>query len=166
MSLIDTKFNLMVSEHLNRKWEVVDATNPNQCFDVVVGWADYLGKPRSFLHLNAYQIWTNPTQLTRDNYELIANNPFNSPKRGDVVVWASTYNGGPGHTAVANGVGGILSFEAFSQNDPLGSVCIIRKYNYGNVLGWLRPKVSEDNKFTVKQLTALLDEAVRERRWE
>ena len=42
--------------------------------------------------------------------------------------------------AVATGVGNYSSFEAFSQNDPTGSVCIKRMYNYNHVLGWLRPK--------------------------
>lgn len=162
MAFIDDKFNQMLVDHLNRKWEVVDPTNPNQCFDLVVGWSDLLGLPRSFQHLFAYQIFTNPTELTRQHYELIPNTPLGVPKRGDIMVWSQNY-GPAGHTAVIN-TASLLSFEAFSQNDPVGSVCILKRYNYNSTLGWLRPKLA--TKYTVKQLVPMLQEAVNERRWE
>ena len=161
MSFIDDKFNQMVAEHNGKKWEVVDATNPNQCFDLAVGFLDYLALPRSFQHLYAYQIYTSPTALTKLNFEIIPNGPIAVPKKGDIVVWSSAY-GPAGHVAVSNGVGNVWNFEVFSQNDPIGSVCLIRQYSYSKVLGWLRPKTTGPTPIlkTVKQLTAELAEAV------
>ena len=159
----------IVSLKLGQKWEVVDSTNLNQCFDLVVGWADNLGIPRSFQHLYAYQIYANATSLTRNYYELIPNTPLAVPKKGDIVVWGRNFNGGIGHTAVATGFANLRYLEVFSQNDPIMAPCILKTYTYDHILGWLRPKVlitSPTGKPTVKQLSALLTEAVSEKRWE
>jgi prefoldin subunit 5 len=41
---------------------------------------------------------------------------------------------------VATGVGDTKTFQAFSQNDPTGSKCVLKTYNYDYVLGWLHFK--------------------------
>jgi len=121
--------------------------NPGrQCFDVPAKWCDILGvpdfpgNPTPFPYVNAHQIYTSFGEFQAKHFERIANGPSNSPQEGDIVVWAASYNGGIGHVAVATGKGDANTFQAFSQNDPTGSVCIVRNYNYNHVLGWLRPK--------------------------
>jgi cell wall-associated NlpC family hydrolase len=85
---------------------------------------------------NAVTYWTTiDSRFTR-----IANTPRAIPRAGDVVVWGTKY-GKYGHVAVATGNGNVWWFDAFSQNDPLGSPCKIKRYYmYRGVLGWLRKK--------------------------
>ena len=120
--------------------------NPGkQCFDLVVKWArdlgvpNYPGHPSMFPYLYAYQIYTNFGSFQAMYFDRIYNSVTAIPKEGDILVWGSYYNGGPGHTAVCKS-GVQANLQAFSQNDPTGSVCIVKTYNYNNILGWLRPK--------------------------
>jgi len=166
VSLIDDEFSLMLSEHLNQKWEVYDPTNKDQCVDAVIGWNEYLGiEPKTFGVQNAYQIYTSPNENTKKNFEIIKNSLLGVPKKGDIVVWSNQY-GPAGHTAIATGKGNVLNFEVFSQNDPLGSPCVLKTYSYSKVLGWLRPNIPNVIKYNVRQLTSMLEEAVKEKRWE
>lgn len=142
---MDTKLKNFINKWLNKYLEVVDPTNRNQCFDLVVGWCDELGLPRLFPHLYAYQIYTVDTEDKKKYFDKIENTADAYPIAGDIIVWSKSYNGTAGHTAVATGNHQTQGkstdwFEAFSQNDPTGSPCILKKYSYNNVLGWLRPK--------------------------
>jgi len=113
-----------------------DGSYGNQCFDLfqyynkeVIGGGFVSG-------VGAKDIWnTYPKNL----YTPIRNLPNNKPEKGDVVIWGGGYNGGVGHVAIATGRGDINLFEAFAQNDPLGSPSVLRKYSYDHVIGWLRP---------------------------
>src|SRR3990167_3973703 len=127
MSFIDDKFNQMVSEWNGKKLKVL---NPGgECFDVVayftdlLGMPDYPGNPTPFPYVPAYEIYTRFGNFQQQYFDRIANGLTNTPVEGDVVVWGPNYNGGVGHVAVASGVGNVLSFQVFSQNDPLGGVC-------------------------------------------
>lgn len=62
------------------------------------------------------------------------------PQLGDIVFWGSGYVGGDGHTGVATSIANSSSFDCFEQNDPVGQSCLIKTYNYNNVVGWLRFK--------------------------
>lgn len=107
-----------------------------QCFDLFQYYnRDVLGG--GFVGgMYAKDIWnTYPKNL----YTPIRNTPNGVPQKGDVVVWGGSYNGGVGHVGMATGKGDVNSFEAFVQNDPLGSPSILKKYNYDHVIGWLRP---------------------------
>jgi len=110
-----------------------------QCVDLVQYWSQNLGGPRFWG--DAYQIYSQAGSF----YTQIPNPPVGGPKEGDIVVWAYQYNWGGGHVGVATGKGvstGANSdwFEVFEQNDPTGDPCKLKKYDYGNVLGWLHPK--------------------------
>lgn len=128
-----------ININVNKKVEVNDPTNYAQCFDLVIAWCDYLGIPRVFPHLHAYQIYTIWEGAKTQYFDRIVNTPDAVPREGDIPVWGNGY-GPSGHTAVALGGGNTNAFNAFSQNDPVNSASIIRTYNYNNVLGWLRPK--------------------------
>jgi len=140
--------------------EVTDPSNKNQCFDLAVAWTDALGIPRVFPFLYAYQIYANFGPEQAKYFTRIENGLFNSPGAGDVVVLKPGYNGGAGHVVVATGNSNWWGFEAFSQNDPLGSYCYVRWYNFGymqnsGVYGWLHPKVLD--KMTTKQFFTTVD---------
>ena len=138
-------FKDFVAKWNNKYCEVVGPSSPNQCFDLVVAWADNLGVPRVngrsiFPFTYAYQIYTNYGDLHKKYFERIFNDPNAIPKEGDILVWSYYYNYSAGHTAIYHS-GDVLRLKAFSQNDPIGRPCILRDYSYSNVLGWLRPKV-------------------------
>ena len=133
---IHSKFDQMLSEHNGQLWEVEDPTNRDQCFDLALGWCDYLGIPREAIrHLNASQIWTQPLDVTLQHFDYIPNTPSGTPQKGDIVV----FGGVVGHVSVANGEGDNNTFTSFDQNFPLGSSCHLQNHDYKNVLGWLRP---------------------------
>ena len=135
----------MTHQEFLDKWngkylERVDNSNRNQCFDLVVAYAeDVHGLPRSVFAglLYAYQIFDNPTETSSKNYDFIKNTPYAVPKQGDIIVWSKSYNNIAGHTAVVHNADA-STFTAFSQNDPTGSPCILKKYSYNHISGWLR----------------------------
>ncbi len=92
------------------------------------------------------QVWGNADDLYANapdaSFVKIPNTPTGIPQQGDVIVWSSEFNGGVGHTGIATGKGDLNTFDCFEQNDPIGSNCHVKNYNYSYVTGWLRPKVS------------------------
>ena len=137
---MENKFKQFLSQFNNKSVEVVDPTNKNQCVDLVVAFLDFIGTARSFNHLYAYQIYTDPTFLTKENFDLIPNTPDGIPQVGDIVVFSKAYNGTAGHVVIATGEGDTVTFKAFSQNDPTGSPSVVKIYGFKYVLGWLRYK--------------------------
>lgn len=130
-----------INTHNGKKLEVFDAGSPDQCVDLILGYVrDVLGLG----HLiplgigTAYDLWTKTHKLS-PYVDKILNTIDAIPQAGDIIVWKTTY-GSAGHTAVCTGWAGQTQFEAFSQNDPLGTPCVIRRYSYNHVVGWLRPK--------------------------
>ena len=148
---MENKFKQFLAQFNNKSVEVVDASNLYQCFDLAVAWLDFLGVARSFNHLYAYQIYTDATLLTKQNFDLIPNTPENVPLVGDIVVFSKAFNGTAGHVVIATGEGDTNIFKAFSQNDPTGSPSIVKTYNYKYVLGWLRYKYQSDISDALKE---------------
>lgn len=72
-------------------------------------------------------------------YDRIQNTPEGVPEKGDIMLWGTAY--GPyGHVAVVISATA-STITCFSQNDPTGSLCVIKKYSsYKGVIGWLHPK--------------------------
>ena len=138
-------FGQFLAKYDNTFIEYYDSSNLNQCFDLVSQWFDYIGY--KFLLplgvLNAYQVWKLP-KLT-SYFDMIENTPSAIPKVGDVVVWSKSYNGGAGHIGIATGGGDTKFFDAFEQNDPLGSKSHVKSYPYTHVLGWLHDKRAEQD---------------------
>lgn len=145
------------------------ADKMGQCFDVPVAFCDGLGiphypeNPSPFPYQYAYQIYFNFGTWQAQYFTRVANGLFNSPGAGDIVVFKPGYNGGPGHVVLATGNNNFWGFEAFSQNDPLGSNCSLKWYNYGylqntGIYGWLHPKVLD--KITDTQFRAMVNEKI------
>ena len=140
-----------------------------ECFDTVAEWCNVLGilhypeNPSPFPYQYAYQIYFSFGTWQAQYFTRIANGLFNAPQAGDIVVFKPGYNGGPGHVVVATGNSNLWGFEAFSQNDPLGSNCQIKWYNYGfmqnnGVYGWLHPKILD--KITDTQFRNMVNEKI------
>lgn len=141
MSVFTTFFAL----NNGKKVEVTDPTNYAQCFDLAVAWTDHLRIPRVWPYLYAHQIYSNFGPVQAVFYTRIPNGPDDIPKEGDIVVWGPKYNGGAGHVGVCTNSAGLWNLDVFVQNDPVYSPAHLRKYNYDNILGWLRPKISTPN---------------------
>lgn len=140
---MEKKFKQFLAQFNGQSVEVVDPTNKNQCFDLAVAWCMWLGLPRNIFSglLNAYQIWTNPNALMKEKFDFIKNAPNAIPQVGDIVIFDKAHN----HIVVATGEAVVENmnsdwFKGFSQNDPVGSVCVVNIYNFLHVSGWLRLK--------------------------
>ena len=120
--------------------------NKGQCVGLVAVWIDALGLPHVWG--NACDLFANADEQFFDK---ILNTPDAIPQAGDIIVWSAKFNGTVGHTGIATGTGDTKSFEAFVQNDPLGSNCHIKAYNnnYFAVTGWLRPKSTQLDSQTI-----------------
>ncbi len=107
----------------------------DQCVDEVQFYnRDVIGAPS--LTGNAADIWNTYPQ---DFYDRIDNAPDNFPQFGDIVIWSGNLNGGPGHIAIAI-AGNVNTFLSLDQNWVKGDPCKGVNHDYGNVLGFLRPK--------------------------
>lgn len=113
-----------------------------QCFDLANQYnRDVIGCGM-FTGLYARQIYEDfDRQAVKGYFTRIKNIPSLVPKKGDIVVWGGSLNGGIGHVAIATGEGNTKYFYSYDQNwlgknDP----CTRVYHNYNHVLGVLRPK--------------------------
>lgn len=108
-----------------------------QCVDLYRQYVqECLGVPQSPGVQGAKDIWDN--YLT-EYYDRIPNTPEGVPQPGDIMIWGSKY-GQFGHVAVCISAN-TSSFTCFSQNDPVGTLCITKKYTaWSALLGWLHPR--------------------------
>lgn len=108
-----------------------------QCFDL---YRFYLHEVLGFQQSpptgdkGAALIWTN---YIKEDFTKIPNTPDGIPKPGSIMIW-NRYYGPYGHVAVVVSAD-VNKFTAFSQNDPTGSACILKEYEYSKIYGWLEP---------------------------
>lgn len=107
--------------------------NKGECVGLVSVYQDSLNVPHEWG--NAKDLLVN---ADKDFFTVIPNTALAVPDQGDIVVWSGSYNNGLGHTGIATGSGDIATFECFEQNDPLGSNCHLKLYDYNFVDGWLK----------------------------
>jgi hypothetical protein len=102
---------------------------------------EVVGAPRVSAGKAAW-VWTE-NRYPKEHYTKIGRTASNRPRKGDVVVWNTAVNNGPGHIAVCQSAGAD-SFKSFDQNwkEPVdgAGVCKLQNHTYKHVLGWLRPK--------------------------
>ena len=128
--------------------ELSDETNIYQCMDLAYSWIFYLNYPKSTIqHLYAYQIYTEPREITLNYFDLIKNTPSAVPQAGDLVIWSNVV-GVAGHVAIATGQGDTNKFKSLDQNWQGVSRAVIVEHTYKGVIGWLRPKKTNTQEFT------------------
>lgn len=134
----------------NGQQNIGDTTeNKGQCVGLVAVWIDELNLPH--IWGNACDLFANADEQF---FEKILNTPDGVPSAGDIIVWSAKFNGTVGHTGIATGTGDLNTFECFEQNDPTGSNCHLKVYNYLSVIGWLRPKELQDQQTLINELRA------------
>lgn len=131
---INTTLSLFIAKYVGRAADY-DGFYGAQCYDLVQFWSKELGGS-PFVGMYAKDIYG---QLPHQ-YISIENTIEAVPEPGDIIVWSGKYNNGPGHTGIAVDSISQDTFNAFVQNDPVGELCTIKKYNYSFVRGWLRFK--------------------------
>ena len=112
--------------------------------DLVYDFLTALRYPKATIqHLYAYEVYTKPTDLTRQYFDLLPNTATFIPQDGDIAVYDKTASNVAGHIGVALGGGTVASFRCFEQNYPVGTNAFVRfrDYNTPRLLGVLRPKV-------------------------
>lgn len=145
----------------------VDGIYPNQCMDLMHKYKqEVLGlDDLSVLRASsAYLAYTSFQKAWEKYFEKINNLPTNKPNVGDIIFWGTSI-GANGHVAIVTKAENLMNFESFDANWPTGSLPHLQGHDYNGVLGWLRWKAGNNLK-TVKELTALLSEAVAAKRWE
>lgn len=113
-----------------------------QCFDLANQYSVDVVKSKPFIGMGACEIYTNfDNQPAKADYNRYANTSSFVPKKGDIVVWASSLNGSVGHVAIATGEGDTTYFYSYDQNwTGNNDSCTKIKHTYNHVLGVLRPK--------------------------
>lgn len=112
-----------------------------QCVDLIRQYIkEVLNQPQPRGVIGAKDFWTNYESDPNLNqyFDKIPNTPSGVPSKGDIIIWGNTY-GSYGHIAIVNWAN-VNQFQALSQNDPLGSLTILKNYNYNHILGWFSPK--------------------------
>lgn len=155
------KFIAFYSWVITQGIEISDKTNPYQCMDLAYSLVFFLNFPKATIqHLYAYEVYTKPSDLTRQYFDLIPNTPDGVPQAGDLVVFDKTDTYIAGHISVANGFGGdINGFTSLDQNWAGVSRVVLVNHNYNSpkVLGWLRPKPTIAN-YDIETSLKLLEE--------
>jgi hypothetical protein len=121
----------------NQPCEVEDPTQPDQCMDLAFAWCDAIGVDRAAIrHEFAYQVWTQPNDLTVKFFEYVPNTPNGVPPQGALVVFNENV-GVAGHISIATGKGDSNSFDSFDQNWSGAAYCKVVTHAYTSVYGWL-----------------------------
>lgn len=137
-----SQFTDFQSGVLGKPIETEDPSNLNQCFDLALAWCDYMKIPRETIrHLRAFQIWTQPTDITLQYFDYIPDTPTNTPPEGALVIFSDAV-GVSGHVSIGTGSGDKNGFTSLDQN--WSGVQVVRLVNhvYTSVLGWLQIKKS------------------------
>jgi hypothetical protein len=144
-----TQFDDFVTKNNGQPVEVEDPSNLDQCFDLAFAWCDFINIPRETIrHLNAYQIWTQPVDITLKYFDYIPNTPNGIPPQGAIVVFTQAV-GSAGHVSIASGKGDTNSFESFDQNWSGAKYAKLVTHPYTSVYGWLRKKEASTNDPTI-----------------
>ena len=121
-----------------------DGAAGRQCVDLATAYFnEVFGSGIKNFWYDAHHFWDlfDKNTWLKANFTKVKNTPSFVPKKGDIVVWGGSLNGGIGHVAIATGEGNERYFYSYDQNwlgknDP----CTRVYHNYNHVLGVLRPK--------------------------
>lgn len=121
-----------------------DGAAGRQCVDLATAYFnEVFGSGIKNFWYDAHHFWDlfDKNTWLKANFTKVKNTPSFVPKKGDIVVWGGSLNGGIGHVAIATGEGNTKYFYSYDQNwlgknDP----CTRVYHNYNHVLGVLRPK--------------------------
>lgn len=153
---MNDKFNQFFNIWNGKFCEVSDPSNLNQCMDLCYAWCDFLNIPRDTIrHLFAYEVFTQPLDITLKYFEHVPNTPAGIPPVGSLVVFSKDIGGTAGHIAISSGRGDTNNFESFDQNFGTDKHCRLVSHGYSAVLGWLTPRQEEMDDDTKRALSLL-----------
>lgn len=142
------------ADNLGKPVEVADPTNLDQCMDWAMAWCQRLGVPiAAITHLYAYQVFTQPTSVTRQYFDTVPYQSGMIPPAGALVVFSPAIGGVAGHIAVALS-GSSRSQLITSDQNWDGRLYIQRVYHsYTFVMGWLVSKNNQGGSMAASQDT-------------
>lgn len=135
-----SQFTDFQSSVLGKPIEVEDPSNLDQCFDLAFAWCDFIKVPRETIrHLRAFQIWTQPLDITLQYFDYIPNTPNGVPPEGAIIVFSDSV-GVSGHVCIGTGKGDANGFTSLDQNWAGAQYAKLVDHVYTSVLGWLYRK--------------------------
>ncbi len=152
------KFNQFFNLYNGKSIEFSDPTNKFQCMDGAGKWCEFLGIPyEAIRHLHAYQVWTQPTDLTRKYFDLVPNGPTNITPVGALVVFGQSV-GPSGHISIGEKESNSKDCITFDQNwSGKQFMTTVNHVSYKGVLGWLVPKDVKNWDIVVDRMKAALN---------
>ena len=155
-----------IKKYNNQYVEEVDASNPNQCFDLVLRYCKENGIPTNiFPFMGASDIYDKFGPDQAKYFDRFFNGPNDIPPVGAIAVFTGYFNGywyngkyylGRGHTGLVRSAD-LYSVQLFEQNDPTTSSSHVKTYSYQFISGWLIPKLSIDWNSKFNQLKISID---------
>lgn len=157
-------YNEFIKTHVGKALDY-DGVTGVQCVDLAKYYLDEVFgiKPGAWGDAHAYYDNYNNLPELKKNFTRIANTPDFVPKKGDIMVWATSLSSsGCGHIAICTGEGDTKKFASYDQNwTGNHDACTKITHNYDHVLGVLRPKdqtkVTGEEKKSEKKATKVLD---------
>jgi hypothetical protein len=144
-----SQFDDFVAKWNGQPCEVEDASARDQCMDLAFAWCDAMGIDRATIrHQYAYQVWTQPNDLTVKNFEYIPNTPNGIPPEGALIIFNQNV-GVAGHISVGAKQSTKDSLVSFDQNWSGASYCKMVTHVYTSVYGWLIRKQPVSNDPTI-----------------
>ena len=154
------KLNRFIDNTIGQFIEVSSSSALYQCMDLAYNWVFCLGFPKATIQNQyAYQVYTNPKEITYHYFDLIPNTSDFIPQDGDIGVFDKTTSNIAGHIVICLGGGTTSKFKRFEQNNPLGTNAHIGEGGYSKFLGVLRPKIQESSVTEPHWFKTLLQEA-------
>ena len=132
---MDNKYDAFFNQYNLQSNVGNNEVNKGECVGLASVFMDYFNIPH--VYGNAKDIFYNAPD---EYFEKILNTIDAIPQKGDIICWDGKMGGGYGHIGMDNGNAKQLTLDVFQQNDPTGSNCHVKTYNYNNIIGWLRVK--------------------------
>ena len=133
----------------NGKKNVGNTTeNKGECVGLISMWVEELNLPHIWGH--AKDLFVNADEKF---FTKFLNTPDFIPQEGDIAVWKANPASSFGHTGIVANAN-LNTFECFQQNDPAGSACHLKTYNYDYIVGFLRPPQAQDQTTLINELRA------------
>ncbi len=107
---------------------------------VILRWFDALEIPEEALvtYKNTNDLINNPTDATKQFFEIISKTEGAKPQKGDIIIVKSTDVNNRGYVAIA--IGDEVSENGIHFENVLTKESALERFNFEEIAGWMHPK--------------------------